>query len=664
MSINLSNAQRELVEASDGHYLVVASAGSGKTRVLTERVRHLLEVRKTRSRILALTFTNKAAEEMRQRLQDVPDVSDRTFIGTIHSFCQTLVEAHGTAIGYPAMPAILERESDRIAMLEEVFSQSAELGGYLRRHQTPKERRTYLYGVLEKISLCKRDWKSFQAILNGEWSSHEESQAFLEYQQHLTSQGVIDFDDILLLSYRILSERAAIAAIYHRTYRYLFVDEAQDLNAVQYAIIRTLGEKAASVLLVGDPNQAIYGFNGSSKEFMVEEFPRDFTAKRVDLRENFRSSRAVIRTANSLYPHSIELENAALEGELDIAACTDEAAEAIWVRERIAKILADGKHDDIEGRITPDRIAVLARNRYVFGPLQEELEKYAIEYHLRLPGGGAPLESDLGRVFDLGIRILVNPKNRLHYEELRRRLGVSGSSTTYSENPLALVRGACEAASESCRSFTVPLLVAWALIHTDVNKFPKALDDLEGSVDQWDLEKDGQAEARLLALADLSFLRTVWANYTRRSAKDSRSLAQFRNQMATGETVPNVQGRGVTLATVHAVKGLEYDIVFIMGLVEGGFPDYRAVKAGAAALTEEKNDAFVAVTRSKRLLYLTWPRNKFMPWDKENRVSQRRSRFLDAIERNNSYPAETEALSRGADVSPVCPKSPRPSHRP
>jgi DNA helicase-2/ATP-dependent DNA helicase PcrA len=657
MSINLSNAQREIVEAPDGHYLVVASAGSGKTRVLTERVRHLLEVRKIRSRILALTFTNKAAEEMRQRLQNSPDLSERSFIGTIHCFCQTLIEAHGTAIGYPAMPAILERESDRIAMLEEVFTQSPELGGYLRRHPTPKERRTFLYGVLEKISLCKRDLRSFQAICNGDWNSPEELQAFLEYQQHLASQGVIDFDDILLLAYRILSERAAIAAIYHRTYRYLFVDEAQDLNSVQYAIIRTLGEQAASLLLVGDPNQAIYGFNGSSKDFMMEEFPRDFTATRVDLRENFRCSKSVIRTANALYPRSIDLENAALEGELQLAVCADEAAEAEWIREKIANILNDGGHADIEGRITHDRIAVLARNRYVFGPLQKVLENHQIAYHLRLPGGGAHLESDFGRLFDLGIRILVNPKNRLHYEELQRKFGVSEFSAMFSADPLVLIRSACEAASESCRSFTAPLLKAWELLQTDVNKFTKALDDLQASVNSWALEEDGQTEARLLALADLNFLRTVWSHYGRRVAKDNRSLAQFRNQMATGEAVPNVEGKGLTLATVHAVKGLEYDIVFIMGLVEGGFPDYRAVKAGSAALTEEKNDAFVAVTRSKRLLYLTWPQTKFMPWDNQNRAIQRKSRYLEEIERKLPNCSINKALYSFGQDGPTYPKN-------
>lgn len=655
MSINLSPSQRGIVEAEDAHYVVVASAGSGKTRVLTERVRHLLEVRKIRSRILALTFTNKAAEEMRQRLHAVPDLSERTYIGTIHSFCQSLIEAHGNAIGYARMPAILERESDRIAMLEEVFTQSAELSGYLRRQQTPKEKRAFLYGVLEKISLCKRDWRKYGAISEGEWDSAEETQVFLEYQRHLSSQGVIDFDDILLLAYRILSERPAIAAIYHRTYRYLFVDEAQDLNPVQYALVRILGEGAASILLVGDPNQAIYGFNGSSKDFMLEDFTRDFSANRVDLRENYRSSRAVIRAANGLYPESIDGDSAALEGEFGIAPCADEADEARWVREKIASLLARGTHQDIEGTITPDRVAVLARNRYVFGPLQEALDAHGIEYHLRLPGGGSALESDLGRLFDLGIRILVNPKNRLHLDELRRRLNVPGISSANSEDPLVLLKAACESAPESAHLVCEPLVEAWGLLHSDVNRFTRALDLLDASVNQWQIGAEGQTEARALALADIGFLRVVWRNYTNRAAKEGRSLGQFRNQMATGETVPNVEGRGVTLATVHAVKGLEYDIVFIIGLVEGGFPDYRAVKAGAAAVTEEKNDAFVAVTRSKRLLYLTWPQSKFMPWDKVNRSPQRKSRFLDQIERRLSSLGLMNPPCKVAEDPPVYP---------
>ena len=632
MSILLSSAQKSIVEAPDDHYLVVASAGSGKTRVLTERVRYLLEAQKIRSQVMTLTFTNKAADEMRQRLQNLPDLSERTYLGTIHSFCQSIIEAHGKVIGFEEHPTIIERESDRIAMLEEAFTESADLNRFLKRQDSPKARRKFLYEALEKFSACKRDWERFEAITSGDWPNQTEVRGFREYQNHLASQRVIDFDDILLLAYRILTERPAVANIYQRTYRYVCVDEAQDLNAVQYALIRVLGEKAESVLLVGDPNQAIYGFNGSSKRFMLEKFPEDFGAKKIELRENFRSSRAVIQAANALYKGSIDLDNVALEGELHIEACEDEEIEAGWVTKKVEALLTTGSHVEIDGPITLDRIAVLARNRYVFGPLQEHLTAKGIDFYLRQPGGGASLESDLGQVFDLGIRLLVNPQNRLHAREFIRRLGSSCQPDFGSKEPLALLQSACDSASETWVNRIPALLEAWGSLQSDVNKFSGAIGTIEDRVTAVAMEEADDIDEQALAIADFGFLRAVWRNYTQRVAKGNRSLGQFRNQMATGETVPHVDGKGLTLATVHAMKGLEFDIVFIMGLVEGGFPDYRAVNAGGTPLAEEKNDAFVALTRAKRLLYLTWPQTKFMPWDKENRVSQRRSRFVQEIE--------------------------------
>ena len=657
MNLNLSPSQRRIVEAEDGHYLVVASAGSGKTRVLTERVRHLLAVRQIRSRILALTFTNKAAEEMRQRLSDAPDMADRTYIGTIHSFCQTILEAHGSAVGYPMMPAILERESDRIAMLEEVFNQSPELAQYLKRYDMPKKRRDFLYGVLARISAIKRDLEEFGRISAGDVVSPEDTQVFHEYQRHLSSQGVIDFDDILLLAYRILSERPGIASIYHRTYRYLFVDEAQDLNSVQYALLRILGEQATSVMLVGDPNQAIFGFNGSSKDYMLTAFPEDFKAETVELRENFRSSRAVIRAANALYPGSIDV-NAAIEGSVKVEALPDEGAEAKWVADRICELLAAGAHPDIEGPITPQRIAVLARNRYVFSPLQDCMEKRAIAHHIRNPASGPDLESSIGVAFDLGIRVIVNPRNQLHHAELRRRLGAPARQAGATATAIDLLEDACAHAADSHRHITDTLLTAWRAIHADPNAFSHGMDLLESPLKARNPNTDDSNDEQWLAMGDLRFLRTIWANYSRATPKDSRSLAQLRNQMATGSIMPQSHSNGVTLATVHASKGLEYDVVFIMGWVEGCFPDYRAVRAGSAALTEEKNDAFVALTRSKRLLYLTWPMTKLMPWDKENPVTQRKSRFLEEIERGLPYASATPPLSQVAEAPRPYPRSP------
>lgn len=647
MSLMLSPQQKSIVEAADEHLLVVAAAGSGKTRVLTERVRHLLQVRRIRSRILALTFTNKAAEEMRERLQEFPDLAERTYIGTIHSFCQTIIESYGSAVGFESLPTILERESDRVAMLEEVIAANPELARKIEPSETPRDRRQQLYRILERFSACKRDWDDYAAISSGDWADGLESLAFREYQSHLESQRVIDFDDILLLAYRILTERPAVANIYRRTYRHLCVDESQDLNAVQYGLVRILGEQAKSVLLVGDPNQSIYGFNGSSARFMCDDFPRDFGARRIELRENYRSSRAVITAANALYPDSIDLSRAAIEGQLHIEACEDEEAEATWVADRVDELVEAQVQPGVEGKITLERIAVLARNRYVFGPLQRVLDERQVEWNLRQPRGEF-LESDVGRVFDLGVRLLVNPKNRLHLRELQARCG-SSAREIRSDESVVILEQVSTTADASWESISPALLNAWRMMHDDVNSFRRALDLVKAALATTVGKPGSDADDAALAIADLQLLDDVWGQYARRVSRDARSLAQFRNQISTGEAIPNIEGTGVTLATVHAVKGLEFDIVFVMGLVEGTFPDYRAVRAGAAALAEEKNDAFVALTRSRRLLFLSWPKARFMPWDAENRVNQSKSRFLDEIERATGAPAAARKARQVAE---------------
>lgn len=629
--MNLSPEQSQIVEAPDGHYLVVASAGSGKTRVLTERVRYLVDARKIRSRVLMLTFTNKAADEMRQRLVTLPDLQDRAFIGTIHCFCQSILESHGRAVGYESMPAILEREADRLAMLERAFDQNPELRRHLLRHEGPKERRQFLYGVLEKISSCKRDWNQFQQIMSGDWPSQRESQAFREYQDHLSSQGVIDFDDILLLALRILTERPAIAAIYQRTYRYLCVDEAQDLNAVQYALIKALGAGATSILMVGDPNQAIYGFNGSSHRFMMEDFPKDFDVVQRELRQNYRSTKAVIRVANALYPDSNEVNQAALDGEAMIITCPDETAEAQWIVAKIRDLMAMGTHPDIEGPITLPRMVVLARNRFVFAPLQQQLDAAEIDYHLRQTSGGVTFESNAGKILDLAVRLAINPLNSLILNQLCRSLEISIDGLREETEGLAILKATFGQASSEWRSWLDPLVPFIGCLHADINSFSGAVGKLEADWQHASASMTEDTEAGEQALGDLRYLKEIWRNYAANVARDSRSLAQFRNQMSTGEILPHMTGKGLTLAPVHTVKGLEFEVVFLMGMVEGTFPDYRAVKSGGPALREEKNDAFVAITRAKRLLYLTWPEEKFMPWDRDRRARQRRSRYLENV---------------------------------
>lgn len=632
----LSSKQKEIVEAPDGPYLVVASAGSGKTRILTARIRYLLLERKIRSRILALTFTNKAAAEMKERLADIPDLGERAYIGTIHSFCQSLLDAYGNLIGFAQPPAILERDNDRIALLEEVFQNNPELKEELNRYSNVNKKRGYLYNMLQKISSWKREWKDYSELIEGDWPKRRELLMFRDYQQRLALQRAIEFDDILLLAYQILSERSKVARIYQRSYRYFCVDEAQDLNAIQYGIIRLLALDSKNLLMVGDPNQAIYGFNGSSSKFMTKCFVKDFSATSLELRENFRSSKSVIHAANALYPNSISTENIALSGSLEATACENEAEEAEWIADHIQALLQSSEIEGIDGSPDVDDFVVLARNRFIFEPLENELKKRNLSYHIRQPAGGG-LESEWGRIFDLGLRILGNPENSLYQQELHKRLELPKDLRIDSSNGIFEGFESCVASlSEEWKNLFPDLIYAWKTLQANVNRFRNVLDSLEEKIKTNARQTDDEVRREELerALGDINLLRQLWKNYTHNVSADSRNVNHFRNQLAMGALNTYPEGEGITLATIHAVKGLEYNIVFIMGFVEGVIPDYRAMRAGNQALAEEKNDAFVAITRSKRLLYLSWPRNRFMPWDEDTPTGQKRSRFLDEILKN------------------------------
>lgn len=631
MKVNLSTKQRAIVEATEGAHLVLASAGSGKTRILTERIRFLLEHRKAHYKILGLTFTNKAAEEMRDRLADIVNRTDNTYIGTIHSFCQMVIESHGQTIGYERPPVIMERESDRIALLEEVLLNNPALKPYHEQYQGERERRQYLYNLITFISRRKRDLLGATHRKDNADISDEAEMVYRDYNDRLASQGAIDFDDILLLAYRILTERPQVARLYNRTYKYICVDEAQDLNEAQYALIRVLAADNGNVLMVGDPNQAIYGFTGSDHRFMMESFPRDFQVTKHEIRENYRSSKAVIRAANALFPKSMDESRAPLSGLCEIFGMENENEEADWIICKIEELLAQRRHPEIDGDISLNSMAVLARNRYVFIPLEKQLEAKGIPYYLKRTGSVWEMESDIGRAFDLGMRTIVNPMDRLHRGQLCELLDVAcAHDEDLPSGPQQLCRIVERIADDRREVFDI-LLNAWTMLSEDVNRFPQAVASIKDYVAKSGKKSADASAEYALAMRDMEYLFETWRRYAHDNAMDRRSLGHLRNQMAMGLSAPQEQQKGLALGTVHSVKGLEFDIVFIMGMVEGTFPDYRAVRAGGKALEEEKNEAFVAMTRAKRFLFMTWPQTKFMPWDQTNRANQRMSRFLTSL---------------------------------
>ncbi len=598
--MNLSPAQDAIVHAPVGPLLVTATAGSGKTRVLTERIRFLLQ-QHPKDGVLALTFTNKAAEEMQARLKGIDQLEHRTFIGTLHSFAQDLLQQHGHHIGVAQKLHIFERDEDKIRLLDEIVERPSSMVGESKEEYLGetlnRERRDELFKWLNDISKAKRNLWTDQEIIDNSEQGELALYIYNSYQESLDLQGAIDFDDLLILAYRLMTEKPRIAKLVAQLYPHVCIDEAQDLNKAQYEFLKAFCvDRIQSVMMVGDPNQSIYGFNDSSAEYMQKSFVEDFHATIHPLIDNYRSSKWVLELANKIKPASMKNMNAATQGGGAFYEATSSDDEASWICDRIQEWLEQKKHPDIEGPISLENMVVLARNRYVFLPLHEELERRNMEHYLKKTPGPSDPVSEIGKVFDWSMRISLNDKDQLHKRQLRQKIG-SLSDKDWS----------------SCKPEWKPIVEA--TFEGLASKQPTMASCVRPLKDLLEKRAIRFSEEEIEnALHDLQDFETHWNRYMAQlPTGTTASLESFRNALAMGKTQPDQQENGLALSTVHTMKGLEYDIVFLMGMGQGTFPDYRAI-GKPKAMVEEDNNAFVAVTRAKRFLYVTYSRTKQMPW--------------------------------------------------
>ena len=603
----LSAEQLAVVTHIDGPLLVEAGPGSGKTRVLTERIRHLLTAVPGHFRILALTFTNKAADEMKERLKDLGDERDRAFIGTVHGFCLELLAERGKLVGVEGTPNIFEHVKDRKQVLEQAVAEDPYLRYELSQIEEPKDRRNRIDQWLAEISDIKAH-PITRAVLE------DESARLLDaYEGGMRACGAYDFDDLLLLSYRLLAGNPKVADIYRRLYRFICVDEAQDMNEAQYALITALcGDTHKNLMMVGDPRQSIYGFNTSSPEFM-ERFGSELGPTRLGLTANYRSSQAVVNAAQALdHNYTVPLQ-LPIRGAVTALVGTDEMNEAELVAGELERLFAQG-HPDVEGPVQASKCAILGRSRFALLAVEAELKKRGIAFYKRLTANHEN-ESDAVDAFQLALRVLANPKDRLHSAALAKKWEVSEPSTKEFLPALA----AMAVASSDPHARTVSDAIEGVARKTNRLDLMSAFTVLERHA-------DGLDEAQRLAIyEDLAVFREDWDQFLR-AAAGAPTLTAFISSKALGGT-QKASREGVALLTVHSSKGLEFDVVFIAGMAEGTFPDYRA--RGAKELAEERRNAFVAVTRSKRLLYLSYPASRVMPWGGTRQ--QVRSRFLADI---------------------------------
>jgi len=630
--MNLSNAQRQIVEAPlDIAIQVLASAGSGKTRVLTERVRHILRETKKEG-VIALTFTNKAADEMRARLADSEQAEDRAWIATIHSVAQRILEKYGHTVGLPSELHIYDRDKDRM----EVFMQSLREDGididdYLNISDSKelKNREKNLQSYMDIFSKIKRELLT-ESEVTELYPNSNIWKIYTDYQAALLGSGGIDYDDILVCAHRILLDHDWIAKIYRSQYKHVCVDEAQDLNKAQYEFIKMLcGDVIKSVLMVGDPNQMIYGFNGSSKDYLCTHFVEDFTPQKFELKENYRSTKAVIRAANKLRPGSQTEIDYALEGRIKISEFDSEENEAAAIVATIKNLLDLKVHDEIEGEISLGNMVVIGRNRFVFSKLEKCLQDNSIPYSLRKGERQLDPSTRFGKVLDYAIRVKLNSKDWVDGKKLCQVLGIS-EPDNWSKNVLQDLAAKIVSSADDYSEIFQKLLSAIDNLDVDNPKIPKLVKDfnalLASLVENHNGASDERTEDVKLSLEELDEFNRTWTRFKRKGLGDS--LVAFRNALALGQLSDNAFDDGLTLSTVHTMKGLEKDIVFLIGMCEGVFPDYRANTA--KELDEERNNAFVAVTRAKRWLYVSYPRQRMMPWG--DIKFQRKSRFVTEIE--------------------------------
>jgi DNA helicase-2/ATP-dependent DNA helicase PcrA len=596
--VRLSATQKLVVEHDEGALLVLAGPGSGKTRVLTERVARLLREDKSHFRVLALTFTNKAANEMRERLKDIKDISRRAFIGTLHSFCSEVLSDRGKAVGISGLPHIFQSYQDRKQVLLDAIYLDPVLTHELTIAGDKKQQNERVDGWMKMIT-----WVKSHPLTVPDIEDSTDQAIYQAYNAGLRVNGAVDFDDLLSLTFKLFRERPKVADFYRRLYKYICIDEAQDLNEVQYAVLTSLcGDHYRNVMMVGDPAQSIYGFNTSDPKFM-SEFQVDFDATVIRLSENFRSSKAVVAAARALDPSYTVAGQLPIEGEIELFAGKDEAEEAALVLGRLKQLLKRG-HPDVEGEITYNSCAVLARTRYTLLAVETAFREKNIPFYKQL-SASYECETDLLKDFELALRIILHPADKLHLNMLLKRWDASMPDLSDEHDGFHLLKLACKS-SENQRAQVITNAVSEIATQRRFDLMPSfdCLSDYANTLaDRYE---------RQAILEDVLVLREEWDWYLRSDSGTQRSLASFLASVALGT---NQQPRkdGIALLTVHSSKGLEFDVVFIVGLAEGVFPDYRS-RGNAKALDEEKRNAFVAVTRSRRLLYMGFPKTRKMPW--------------------------------------------------
>ena len=644
----LNAEQREAVETIDGPLLVLAGAGTGKTRVLTTRFAHILLSRRAfPNQILAVTFTNKAAREMRERVAAIlGEPAEGLWLGTFHALCARMLRRHAEHVGLSSNFSILDTD-DQLRVLK----QAMEVERIDQKRWTPAS-------LMATIQRWKDRGLTPARIGTADESDFANGRAtalYEAYQARLRVLNAADFGDLMLHMVEILLAQPEVLAQYHRAFRYILVDEYQDTNLVQYYWLRLLAQGHKNICCVGDDDQSIYSWRGAEVENILR-FEKDFEGARiVRLEANYRSTANILAAASGLIAHNEgRLGKTLRPGRADAQQGEKVSVVGVWDSDEEARMVGDKIESLRRSGESLDEMAILVRAGFQTRSFEERLIVLGVPY--RVVGGLRFYERQEIRDAIAYLRATVRPADGLAFERIvnvpRRGIGDV----------------AMRAMHDTSRAEGIPLAAAAALLHQRGALKGKVRDgigdllqglmrwrdtlpseghvvvagmilDESGYTEMWKQDKSVEAPGRLENLKELV-----------RALADFETLEGFLDHVSlVMENEENAQGARVSLMTLHGAKGLEFDTVFLPGWEEGVFPNQRSMdEGGAKGLEEERRLAYVGLTRARQRAIVSHADNRRIYGNWQRSIP---SRFLEELPDDEIEITGSASLARDSRIA-------------
>lgn len=638
----LNEQQHAAVCSKPGPALVIAGAGSGKTRTLTHRVAYLLDKGVDAGNILLLTFTNKAAREMLERVQQlVPKEIDGLWSGTFHSIGNRILRKHADELGFSRSFSILDRDDQKSLLTEVVKGMNIDTGG---RRFPKADLLASIFSLAENTCESMDDIIEYRYAYLQEWAE-EIKKVRAGYRKKKQETNSMDFDDLLVMTLKLLQDHQDLRRLYQRKFRHVLVDEYQDTNKVQCDLIDMLVGEQQYLMVVGDDAQSIYSWRGADVDNILgfrEKYP---DAEVFKIETNYRSvpevlelSNAAIRPNRSRYEKEL---HAAREGGVmtpALVALDDPSVQAEFLAERIDELMGEG--------VAPSEVAVLYRAHYQSMEIQMELTRRDLPF--QITSGLRFFEQAHIKDVSAMIRFVVNGRDEVSFKRMVLLLPGVGAKTA--DNLwLAWVNSAIGSSVEVPESYSQTLL-AFRVPAKAKDSWEQLCHTLDELAPGGEFERPSNMIFSILEGVYEDYMRATFDNYEHRK-QDIEQLMQYGENYddvleflaqlslmssVDGEPVQDggndreKESESITLSSIHQAKGLEWKVVFVVWLADGMFPNGRVLESGDDDMLEEERRLFyVAVTRAKDQLYLTYPMTN--PKSYTGEYVTKPSRFLDAI---------------------------------